>query len=170
MRSLPPFMIKYLGVLTQADICVSSSITSESWNFQKWVKGVSYWSVNGLWINVLIINHKEIIDDVSYQIPWWKQVKWGHQFPCQESVNLILKVWEACWYSGAFRWGTCSANVCFPLTLKQLLLIFLLNVCRICKFRKFPMLIELLSDAYLMFHIKINDDSCDLLFHTHLFP
>ena len=26
------------------------------------------------------------------------------------------------------------------------------------------MLLDLLSDAYLMFHIKINDDSCDLLF------
>ena len=29
------------------------------------------------------------------------------------------------------------------------------------------MLLDILSDAYLMFHIKINDDSCDLLFHTH---
>ena len=29
------------------------------------------------------------------------------------------------------------------------------------------MLLDLLSDAYLMFHIKINDDSCDLLFYTH---
>ena len=30
---------------------------------------------------------------------------------------------------------------------------------------EFPMLLDLLSsDAYLMFHIKINDDSCDLLF------
>ena len=114
---------------------VSRSISSESWNFQKWVKDVSYWSLNGLWISVLIINHKEIIDDVSYQIPWWKQVKWGHQFPCQESVNLILKVWEACWYSGAFRWGACSANVCFPLTLKQLLLIFLLNVYAAIQYR-----------------------------------
>ena len=28
------------------------------------------------------------------------------------------------------------------------------------------MLFDLLSDAYLMFHIKINDDSCDLLFHS----
>ena len=29
------------------------------------------------------------------------------------------------------------------------------------------MLLDLLSDAYLMVYIKINDDSCDLLFHTH---
>ena len=28
------------------------------------------------------------------------------------------------------------------------------------------MLLDLLSDAYLMFHIEINDDSCDLLFHA----
>ena len=43
--------------------------------------------------------------------------------------------------------------------------------CRICKkiphLPKFPMLFDLLSDAYLIFHIKINDDSCDLLFQTH---
>ena len=32
------------------------------------------------------------------------------------------------------------------------------------------MLLDLLSDTYLIFRIKINDDSCDLLFHTHLFP
>ena len=32
------------------------------------------------------------------------------------------------------------------------------------------MLLDLLSsDAYLVFHIKINDDSCDLLFDTLLF-
>ena len=36
---------------------------------------------------------------------------------------------------------------------------------------EFPMLLDLLSsDAYLMFHIKINDDSCDLLFIHTLFP
>ena len=43
-------------------------------------------------------------------------------------------------------------------------------LCRICKIPhllEFPMLLDLLSDAYLMFHIKINNDSCDLLFHTH---
>ena len=35
------------------------------------------------------------------------------------------------------------------------------------------MLLDLLSsDAYLVFHIKINDDSCDLLFNAlqYLFP
>ena len=31
----------------------------------------------------------------------------------------------------------------------------------------FQRLLNLLSDTYLIFHIKINDDSCDLLFHTH---
>ena len=40
--------------------------------------------------------------------------------------------------------------------------------CRICKIPhlpEFPMLLNLLSsDTYLMIHIKINDDSCDLLF------
>ena len=36
--------------------------------------------------------------------------------------------------------------------------------------KEFPMLLNLLSDAYLMFHININDDSCDLLFHTHFIP
>ena len=29
------------------------------------------------------------------------------------------------------------------------------------------MLLDLLSDACSMLHIRINDDSCDLLFHTH---
>ena len=29
------------------------------------------------------------------------------------------------------------------------------------------MLLDLLFDVYLMFHIKIDDDSCELLFHTH---
>ena len=28
------------------------------------------------------------------------------------------------------------------------------------------MLLDLLSDVYLVFHIKINDDSCDLLFNA----
>ena len=46
----------------------------------------------------------------------------------------------------------------------------LLMYCKICKIPhllEFLMLLGLLSNAYLMFYIKINDDSCDLLFHTH---
>ena len=29
------------------------------------------------------------------------------------------------------------------------------------------MLLDLLSDTYLIFHFKINDDSCNLLFGNH---
>ena len=40
--------------------------------------------------------------------------------------------------------------------------------CRIYEIphlQEFPILLDLLSsDAYLVFHVKINDDSCDLLF------
>ena len=32
------------------------------------------------------------------------------------------------------------------------------------------MLLDLLSDAYIKLHITINDDSCDLFFHTHFIP
>ena len=38
---------------------------------------------------------------------------------------------------------------------------------KFCTYRNFQRLLDLLSNACFMFHIGINDDSCDLLFCTH---